>query len=60
MIKQLPNNEQVDILCHHSVANKNMKSGKIKLIVTSMSVTDVGVALGFGANILSLKVELDF
>ena len=32
MIKQLPNNEPVDILCHHSVANKNMKSGKIKLM----------------------------
>merc|ERR1711990_1092145 len=26
MIKELPNNEPVDILCHHSVSNKNMKS----------------------------------
>ena len=42
MIKQLPNHEQVDILCHHSVANKNMKSSKIKLIVTSLLVTEVG------------------
>ena len=30
MIKQLPNNEPVDILCHHSVSNKDMKSSKIK------------------------------
>ena len=29
MIKQLPNNEPVDILCHHSVSNKDMKSGKV-------------------------------
>ena len=28
MIKPMPNNEPVDILCHHSVGNKNMKSGK--------------------------------
>merc|ERR1711990_236781 len=26
MIKQLPNNEPVDILCHHSVSNKDMKT----------------------------------
>ena len=28
MIHPLPNNEQVDIMCHHSVGNKNMRSGK--------------------------------
>ena len=33
MIKPMPNNEPVDILCHHSVGNKNMKSGKFLLSV---------------------------
>ena len=28
IIKPMPNNEPVDILCHNSVGNKNMKSGK--------------------------------
>ena len=32
MIKELPNNEPVDILCHHSVSNKNMKSDKINAL----------------------------